>query len=69
MSLPNIANAISRPVDEPLVFAADKNEETFEKVLRIYYSAPFWGIRMFGAILANNIKSSSYKRGARSSAG
>ena len=52
-----------------IVFLPTKMRRTFEKVLRIYYSAPFWGIRMFGAVHANNIKSGGYNRGARSSAG
>jgi hypothetical protein len=67
---PGIGGAKRTNADQLLgVNRGIKMRKTFEKVLRIYYSAPFWGIRMFGAIQANNIKSSGYKRGARSSAG
>ena len=45
------------------LFDPDKNEENFEKVLRIYYSAPFWGIRMFGAILSSPMTNSSLTGG------
>jgi hypothetical protein len=52
-----------------LSFARRRTRRTSEKVLRFYYSAPFSGIRMTCAIFTNDIKSSSYNRGARSSAG
>ena len=52
-----------------LGFARRKMSATFQKVLRFYYSAPFSGTRITCALFTNDIKSGSYKRGARSSVG